>query len=151
MSRVCVSAQTGASVYVFSDDHCPPHVHARHRGDGWVARVEFSFVVNRVRLMSVTPVQNIPLSRVISQLLEDVRDAVPACRRKWWSMRTTVCLANRWALPIPQPIFMQSERRLGSMQVRDAQYIPASNQLLILLKNGTLIGMEAGSGADDVL
>ena len=25
---------------VFSDDHCPAHVHARHRGEGWIARLE---------------------------------------------------------------------------------------------------------------
>ena len=25
---------------VFSDDHCPAHVHAPHRGEGWIARLE---------------------------------------------------------------------------------------------------------------
>ena len=153
MSRVCVSAQTGASVYVFSDDHCPPHVHARHRGDDWVARVEFSFVTNHVRLMSVTPVQNTPSSRVIGQLLEDVRDAVPTCRNMWWAMQATVCLTNRWAsLPLmAHTIVMKPERQSGNVQVKGAQYRPASNQLLIWCKNGTEFTIEAGSGLDDAI
>jgi hypothetical protein len=41
MSRVFISEGTGAGIYVFSDDHCPAHVHARHRGEGWIARVRF--------------------------------------------------------------------------------------------------------------
>ena len=39
MSRVFTSEGTGAGIYVFSDDHCPAHVHARHRSEGWIARV----------------------------------------------------------------------------------------------------------------
>jgi len=31
MSRVFISEDTGAGIYVFSDDHCPAHVHARQR------------------------------------------------------------------------------------------------------------------------
>jgi hypothetical protein len=42
MSRVLVSGAPRAVIYVFADDHCPPHVHARHRGEGWIARVRIS-------------------------------------------------------------------------------------------------------------
>lgn len=103
--------------------------------------------------MSVTPVQNAPSSRVIGQLLEDVRDAVPACRGMWWTTQATVCLANRWAslALMSQAVIMRSERKLKSVQVTNAQYHPASNQLLIWFKNGTEMVMEAGSGADDAL
>ena len=52
MSRIFVSEATGATVYVFADDHCPPHVHARHRGEEWIARVKFSYVCNAVKLIS---------------------------------------------------------------------------------------------------
>lgn len=99
--------------------------------------------------MSVAPVQNTPSSRVVGQLLEDMRDAVPACRGLWWAMQGTACLTNRWASPTPQPTTMKSERGPGLVQVTGAQYHPASNQLLISFKNGTEVAMEAGSGADD--
>ena len=65
MSRVFVSESTGAAIYVFSDDHCPAHVHARHRGEGWIARVKFSYANYAVELMSIAPAKDIPLQRVL--------------------------------------------------------------------------------------
>jgi hypothetical protein len=41
MGNVFTSEGTGAVIYVFSDDHCPPHIHARHRGEGWIARASW--------------------------------------------------------------------------------------------------------------
>ena len=60
MIRVFVSEATGAVVYVFTDDHCPPHVHARHRGDDWIARIGFSYLGEDVTLLSIAPLKNIP-------------------------------------------------------------------------------------------
>jgi hypothetical protein len=82
MSRVFVSEGIGAGIYVFSDDHCPPHVHAQHRGDGWIARVGFSYVTSVVELISIAPVRNIPLQRVVNQLLDDVEAHLAICRRQ---------------------------------------------------------------------
>jgi hypothetical protein len=83
MSRVFVSAATGAVIYVFADDHCPPHVHARHRGEGWVARVRFSYVGSEVELISIAPLKNVPLQRVVNELLDDVQARLMDCRRRW--------------------------------------------------------------------
>jgi hypothetical protein len=55
MSWVSAHKSTGAAIYVFSDDHCPPHVHARHRGEGWIARIGFSYLSGEVKLMSIAP------------------------------------------------------------------------------------------------
>ncbi len=60
MSRVFISEGTGAGIYVFSDDHCPAHVHARHRGEGWIARVRFSYLGSTVELISIVPIKNVP-------------------------------------------------------------------------------------------
>ena len=69
MSRLFIAEATGAGIYVFSDDHCPAHVHARHRGEGWIARVRFSYLSSTLQLISIAPVKNIPLQRVVNQLL----------------------------------------------------------------------------------
>jgi len=98
MSRVFSSDGTGAGIYVFSDDHCPAHVHARHRGQGWIARVKFSYLSSKVELISIAPVKNVPLQRVVNRLLSDVQVRLPDCRRSWWLMRGTTCLANQWAV-----------------------------------------------------
>jgi hypothetical protein len=81
MSRVLISERTGATIYLFSDDHCPPHVHARHRGDGSIARVRFSHLSSSVELMSIAPLQNYPLQRTVKRLLADIEAGLPTCRR----------------------------------------------------------------------
>jgi hypothetical protein len=148
MSRVCVSARTGAAIYVFAADHCPPHIHARHRGEGWTARVRFSFVTNEVELVSVTPLRNAPLPRAIGELLDDVRSELPACRRTWWTMQNSVCLANRWALEDPQAVTVLTERRPKAVQIEDADYDPQSGRLRIVFRDATALVIEAGSGRE---
>jgi hypothetical protein len=78
-----MSDGTGAGIYVFSDDHCPPHVHVRHRGDGWIARVRFSYLAAAVELISIIPAKNVPLRRIVSRLLSDIEARLPDCRRSW--------------------------------------------------------------------
>ena len=138
MSRVFISAGTGAGVYVFSDDHCPAHVHAHHRGDGWIARVRFSYLGNTVELISVVPVKNVPLQRVVNHVLSDVRARLPDCRRSWWLTRRTTCLANQWALVNgPGRIELLSKAAAGAKQIADAEYDPANDQVHVTFQDGT--------------
>ena len=121
MSRVFTSKSTGAGVYVFSDDHCPPHVHARHRGDGWIVRVGFSFISRELELLSIAPLRNSPLRRTVNQLLDDIEVELPACRRSWWSTKQTTCLANQWlAVPAPGVVELVAEPMANAGQVAEA-------------------------------
>ena len=118
MSRLFLSARTGAGVYVFSDDHCPAHVHARHRGEGWIARVSFSYITSVVELMSIAPTKNVPLQRVLNHLLGDIEERLPDCRRSWWTTRRTMCLTNQWAIAQePGRIEVLSESRPHAMAI----------------------------------
>jgi hypothetical protein len=138
MSRVFVSAATGAVIYVFADDHCPPHVHARHRGEGWVARVRFSYVGSEVGLISIAPLKNVPLQRVVNELLDDIRARLMDCRRKWWTTRQTACLANQWAVaPAAGDIKLCSERTREAKRIADASYDPATERLRLTFRDGT--------------
>ena len=140
MSRVCVSAGTGAGIYVFSEDHCPAHVHARHRGEGWIARVRFSYLDSTVELISIAPAKNIPLQRVVNRLLSDIQARVPDCRRGWWLTRGTTCLENHWAmvskagkielLPKPTP---------SAKQIAVAEYDPSKEQVQVIFRDGTKV------------
>lgn len=140
MSQVFVSKATGAVIYVFADDHCPPHVHARHRGEDWVARVEFSYVGSVVELISIAPLKNVPLQRVVNALLEDIRDQLAECRRNWWAMRQTTCLANQWAVVVAaETIELCSERTPNGQQIADAHYDPAAERLHVTFRDGTTV------------
>jgi hypothetical protein len=140
MSRVFISEETGAGIYVFSDDHCPAHVHARHRGEGWIARVRFSYVGTALELISLAPVKNIPLQRVVNRLLSDVQERLPDCRRSWWLMRRTTCLANQWAVVgEPGRIALLSKPTQNAKQITDAQYDPENEQLHVVFRDGSTV------------
>jgi hypothetical protein len=140
MSRVFISDGTGAGIYVFSDDHCPAHVHARHRGDGWIARLKFSYLDDVIDLISIAPVKNTPLQRVVNRLLSDVRGRLPECRLSWWLMRGTTCLANQWALvskagkiellPKPTP---------SAKQIAEAVYDPTKEHVHVIFRDSTKV------------
>lgn len=137
MSRVFVSEATGAAVYVFADDHCPPHVHARHRGEGWVARVEFSYVNNTLTLIGIAPLKNVPLQRVVNALLDDIQTRLVDCRRSWWTTRQTTCLANQWAMLAHERIELRTERTPNAKQIADSRYDPADDRLCLTFRDGT--------------
>ncbi|MGC2032784.1 MAG: hypothetical protein WA642_22405 [Steroidobacteraceae bacterium] len=138
MSRVFISEGTGAGIYVFSDDHCPAHIHARHRGDGWIARVRFSYLGSTVELISIVPVKNVPLQRVVNRLLSDVQVRLPDCRRSWWLTRRTTCLAKQWAVVRePGRIELLSKSAPSAKQIAAAEYDPANTQVRLIFQDGT--------------
>lgn len=124
MGRVFVSEATRAAIYVFSDDHCPPHVHARHRGEGWIARVRFSYISSVVALISIAPLRNAPQRRALNLLLGDIQDRLAGCRQAWWTTRRTTCLANQWAKEREGTIELLSEPTSDAKQIADATYDP---------------------------
>jgi hypothetical protein len=138
MSRVFVSGATGATVYVFSNDHCPPHVSARHRGEEWIARVQFSYLNAEVELWSIEPIRNAPTQRAINGLLQDVSAQLRACRRSWWGMQRTTCLDNQWVLPSAKS-FLEPllERVPEAKQIDVASYDIETEQLWVQFCDGT--------------
>ena len=145
MSWVFTSEGTGAGVHVFSDDHCPPHVHARHRAEGWVARVKFAYLGRSVELLSIAPVRNIPLRRAVNRLLDDIEGELAAGRRSWWALRQTVCLANQWAVfQASGLIELASETTKGAKQITEAVYRPEQDRLRATFRDGTTINVSTG-------
>ena len=141
MSQVFVSDATRAAIYVFSDYHCPPHVHARHRGEGWIARVQFSYLSSTVALISIAPRRNAPQRRALNLLLGDIRGRLADCRRAWWTTRQTTCLANQWVREGRGTIELLSERTPDAKRIADTTYDPNAEQLHITFQNGTTLEM----------
>lgn len=136
MSKVFTSEGTGAAVYVFSDDHCPPHIHARHRGDGWTARVSFSYLTSVADLMSIEPVKRAPSQRTVNCLLDEIQHELPRCRKSWWLTRRTTCLENQWVLVGAPGRMTLSDHVPGARQVSDAEYDPSSEQVRVIFRDG---------------
>lgn len=137
MSRLFTSERCGAAVYVFSDDHCPPHVHARNRGDGWIARVSFSYLSSVMELMNIEPLKNIPKRRVVNWLLDDIQVRLPDCRRSWWTSSQKTCLENQWVRVGRPGRIVLSDHVPGAIQIADAQYEPTTERVHVTFRDGT--------------
>jgi hypothetical protein len=143
MSRVFTSESTGAGVYVFSDDHCPPHVHAQHRGGGWIARVRFSFVSSKVDLLSIAPLRNSPFQRTVNQLLADIGDELLACRRKCWATKRTTCLENQGVVVSAGMIEIPLGAPENAKKITMATYDPDRDKVRITLQDGTILDVSS--------
>jgi hypothetical protein len=143
MSRVFISQGTGAGVYVFSDDHCPPHVHARHRGDGWIARVRFSFLGSEVRLLSIAPLRNSPLQRTVNQLLDDIEAELLACRESWWITKQTTCLENQLVVVSAGTIEIPVSAPANAKKIATAVYDPVRDLVRVTFQDGTTLDASA--------
>jgi hypothetical protein len=143
MSRVFTSQSTGAGVHVFSDDHCPPHVHARHRGDGWTARVRFSFVGSTVGLLSIAPLRNSPLQRTVNQLLDDIEAELPACRRIWWATKQTTCLENQRVILSAGAIEIPLNAPANAQKIVTATYDLDHDLVRVTFQDGTTLDASA--------
>jgi len=138
MSKVFDSEGTGAAVYVFSNDHCPPHVSARHRGEEWIARVRFSFLSAAVELWSIEPIKHAPSRRAINRLVGEVHAHLGACRRIWWNTQRTACIEHQWIVVSAAGSVVPSvERAPKARQIAKAVYDADAERLWMEFSDGT--------------
>lgn len=141
------SAGANARVDVQTEDHCPPHVHALNKADRWEAKVEISFIDNRVLLMEVMPLGNVPPGRTLAKLLDDVEANLVLCRQGWWAIYRDTCLVNRWVLVSAKgEVLVLKRRRKGAVQVLGAKYDLGNAAVTLALADGATVVMNAGEG-----
>ena len=100
--------------------------------------MRFSYLGSTVELISIVPVKNVPLQRVVNRLLSDVQVRLPDCRRSWWLTRRTTCLVNQWAVVgEPGRIELVSKPAPSAKQIAEAEYDPANKQVHVVFLDGT--------------
>lgn len=85
-------------VFIAAEDHPPPHVHAVHSGEGWVARFRFSFLTDVTGLYRFRHRRRRPTHATLDHVAEAVMANLPACRENWWNthgQRHEIGLVNR--------------------------------------------------------
>jgi len=85
-------------VFIGAEDHPPPHVHAVHSGDGWVARFRFSFLSDVTGLYRFRRRGRRPTAAMLDRVAEAIMANLPACREGWWTTqgsRHEIGLVNR--------------------------------------------------------
>jgi hypothetical protein len=103
-----------------------------------MARVRFSYATSATGLISIAPLKNVPLRRVVNRLLDDIQGRLADCRRSWWTTKRSTCLANQWALESSTgKIELVSQRSANARQIADASYDPSTEQLRVAFRDGT--------------
>ena len=85
-------------VFIAAEDHPPPHVHAVHTGEGWVARFRFSFLSDVTGLYRFRRRGRKPTEATLDRVAEAIMAHLPACRESWWTThgsRHEINLVNR--------------------------------------------------------
>jgi hypothetical protein len=138
---------TGARVVIVSDDHCPPHVHAFHRGERWVVRLWFSYVSADAGVLSIAPTEQAVRQRQLNELLDEVQARVVACRRIWWEIKGTTYLPNKWAIVLPDGLMVLDAWRAGARQIQAACYDSEGDTTRILFGRGSELTITTSRGA----
>ena len=123
---------TGAKVVIASEDHCPPHVHALHRAEGWVVRLWFSFASRNTGVLSIAPTNGAVRPRQLNQMLDELSANLAASRKLWWDSMGAICLENKWALLMPPDrLTILDRRQSGAKRVRSATYDAETQTLTV--------------------
>ncbi len=130
--------EAGARVVIASDDHCPPHVHAHHKEEGWVVRIWFSFLTDAVGIMDIAPSACAVRQRQLNHMLDEVAAHLNTCREIWWEGKGTTRLQNKWLVHVKSDALAAvNAQQLGARQVRLAQYDALARTTTLIFGDGT--------------
>lgn len=140
-------------VFIAAEDHPPPHVHARHTAQGWIARFRFSFLSDVAALYRFKRRGRNPTLRALDDLEEAIVRALPACRAEWWAThggRHGIGLVNRRIVTRPEAnadgllakVPLEPDR--GAVTIAAATYDPDTGRVTLALSDGHQLALTSG-------
>ena len=110
------------------DEHCEPHVHAFHAGQGWELRVFFSFVSDQI--IDIEPLHgNMPKQTVVQAVMNKIIDHLDKARELFWDAVRNVCLDNKHIVIVDGIAHEAGPQTLGAVLVKTARYIAAAQSI----------------------
>jgi hypothetical protein len=140
-------------VFIGAEDHPPPHVHAVHSGDGWVARFRFSFLSDVTGLYRFRRRGRRPTGATLDRVAEAIMANLPVCRENWWAThgsRHGIGLVNRRVETrnikggdgcLAKVALKPSKAAVG---IVSADYDPGSGEVALILDDGRTLSLTAG-------
>jgi hypothetical protein len=140
-------------VFIAAEDHPPPHVHAVHAGEGWVARFRFSFLSDVTGLYRFRRRGRRPTVATLDRVAEMIIANLPACRESWWAThgnRHEIGLVNR---RVETRRIADGDGVLAKVAVKpsraaagivSAAYEPDSGKVALTLDDGRTLLLTAG-------
>jgi len=140
-------------VFIAAEDHPPPHVHAVHTGEGWVARFRFSYLSDVTGLHRFRRRGRRPTEATLERVAEAIMAHLPACRESWWTThgsRHEINLVNRRVETrrikdgdgVLAKVALQPSKAASS--IVSATYDPSNGQVGLTLADGRTLALTAG-------
>ena len=145
-------------VFIGAEDHPPPHVHAVHAGEGWIARFRFSFLSDVTGLYRFRRRGRKPTTTTLDRVAEAIVANLPACRTGWWITqggRHEVGLVNRC---IETRLIAGGDGLLAKVALKPAKvtaiivaagYDAASGKVTLTLDDGRALSLTAGQHIEE--
>jgi hypothetical protein len=145
-------------VFIGAEDHPPPHVHAVHAGEGWVARFRFSFLSDVTGLYRFRRRERKPTTVTLDRVAEAIVTNFPACREGWWvthGNRHEVGLVNRRIETRPAvggdgflaKVALKPGKATASIVA--ASYDASSGRVTLTLDDGRVLLLTAGQHIEE--
>ncbi len=140
-------------VFIGSEDHPPPHVHAWHQREGWGARFRFSFLSDVVALYRFRRSGRRPTVATLDQIADQIEQRLPLCRSEWWrthGARHGTGLVNRQAETRPATnqdhilVKVALKPEGASAAITSAVYNAVTGKVAVTLSDGRRLSLTAG-------
>jgi len=147
-------------VFIGAEDHPPPHVHAVHSGEGWVARFRFSFLSDVTGLYRFRRQGRRPTGATLERVAEAIMENLPACRENWWithGTRHEVGLVNR---RVEMRLVEGGDGFLAKVALKpskiavgivSASYDPKRGKVALTLNDSRMLSLTAGQHIEEAV
>ena len=145
-------------VFIGAEGHPPPHVHAVHTGEGWIARFRFSFLSDVSGLYRFRRRGRKPTTATLDRVAEAIEVNLPVCRAGWWTTqkgRHEVGLVNRRIETRPiaggDGLVARIALKPGKATaiIVAANYNAASGKVALTLNDGRALSLTAGQHIEE--
>lgn len=110
------------------DEHCEPHVHAFHIGQGWELRVFFSYVSDEIIEIELLHGKS-PKQAVVQEIMNKVIDHLDGARELFWEAVGDTCLNNKYIVVVKGVVRSALPATTNAVLVKTASYLPAKKSI----------------------
>lgn len=115
------------------NEHCDPHVHAFHEGEGWELKIFFSFVSEAIGPIELEAGKR-PKRPVVQNCVDAILDNLDEARKQFWeateSRNLHCCLGNQYVrIDDDGYVVAAAKQSAGAMLVKTARYVASSKAL----------------------
>lgn len=140
-------------VFIGSEDHPPPHVHAWHQREGWGVRCRLSFLSDVVAVYRFRRSGRRPAAATLDGIADQIEQRLSLCRSEWWhthGARHGIGLVNRQAEIRPATnedrilVKIALKPEGASVTIISAAYNAATGKIVVTLSDGRRLSLTAG-------